>query len=107
MTEERWQDVKAKLEETFTIDDQGQSNEDIEHIEWVAFSTKDGKKMLMEWHDKPKKIGERGMASKRIGADVTIEAKYSDTERTQFIVLKTWDPAQESWVELDDPGSFL
>lgn len=106
MTKDRWIEVKEKLLSTFTGSIQGTEEEGIEHIEWVEFENPTGDKMRLEWHDSPKKLGEKTFHANRIGADVTIESEYSETERVQRVVLLTWNQGAQSWVE-GDASSIL
>ena len=105
MTKERWEEVKQRIEDSFTVADQGQMTEEHDHQEWIEFRMPDDKRMKLTWHDKPKKVGEKAIASKRIGSHATIEAEYSKDEHSQFLTLEVWDDASGSWQETD-AGQF-
>lgn len=106
MTQERWEEIKGKLLDTFEGCREGTEEENVEHIEWVEFENHEGTRMRLEWHDSPKKLGEKTITSKRIGADVAIEPEYSDSERIQRIALFVWNEGEQDWIE-GDASSFV
>jgi hypothetical protein len=105
MTKERWDEVRQRIEESFPVSDKGQLDEEHDHQEWIEFQMSDGKRMKLTWHDRPRKVGEKAIASKRIGAHAIIEAEYSKDEHSQFLTLEIWNDASGSWEE-SDAGQF-
>lgn len=104
MTEEQWLQTKEKIDDTFGIVEQG--TDQLEHgtAEWITFKNPKGA-MKLEWRDEPKKIDEKTISSKRIGANVTIEPVYSTSERIQRLVLLVQDPQTGEWIESSDSFS--
>jgi len=104
MTEERWNQVKDKILDTFPDCTQGRDEDDIGVTEWLEFKNPAGKKMRLEWRDQKIKLGEKTLSSKRPGSMVKIENEYSETERAQHLTALIWDEGEDDWVETDAGG---
>jgi len=100
MTRERWEEIKEKIREHFSVVDEGSTPEGPGVVEFVIFDHSTGKQMKAEWKDHPKKIGEHGIASHRIGSQSHIQVEYSDSERIQTFTMYLLNPAGE-WIPTD------
>ena len=103
MKDERWQEVTEKIQKVFP--DHEHEEETIldgkGSIEAFIFDGPNGR-MKLERTKRPKVVGEKGLGSKRIGSDTTIEKVYSENEVVDFVTVYIWNDAQDDWVKLED-----
>lgn len=100
MTPERWQELKGRVKDSFPKVEESSVPLDTVpgQLERLVFSTPAGT-MKLECTLKPRTLGERGMVSKRIGANVRIEKIYSETE--QVAIFKAYRQAPNGdWTEI-------
>ncbi len=105
MTKEKWLDLKEKIHSKFEVIENKQGTiEDVpdSHTETVVFSGPLGK-VKIEWHSKPKTLGEDTLYSNRVGGRVEVKKIYSDTERSEFI--KVFLDKNGEWEEIS-AGDF-
>lgn len=100
MTPERWQELKGRVKDSFS--GVAESSAPLEtgpgELETLIFSTPAGT-MKLECTLKPRTLGERGMVSKRIGANVHIEKIYSETEQVAIFKAYRQTPNGD-WTEM-------
>ncbi|NUM25088.1 MAG: hypothetical protein HUU49_00520 [Candidatus Buchananbacteria bacterium] len=111
MTSERWQEIIGHVKDNFELINHVTQDLDEDAgpgtIEILEFRTPVGQ-MKLEWTTQPLIIDKRTIGSKRIGGDVTVEYKYSDTEQVHKFKAFKFDEAQEAWVELAmDKGNMF
>lgn len=103
MTDDRWQEVAEKIRDAFPEHEHARENilNGRGSVESFVFDGPTGR-MKVERTKRPKVLGERGMQSRRIGAESTIEKVYSEDEVVDFVNVYTWNESQEDWVQLED-----
>ncbi|MFA5107487.1 MAG: hypothetical protein WC497_04140 [Patescibacteria group bacterium] len=102
MTDEKWQETKGKIKDTFDVLDE--RTEDLidepgtaETIEFVGPLGR----MRLERVTKPVVIGERAIGARRIGSQKTVQKEYSPDEKVHYIKAYKFDEATEEWVEIE------
>lgn len=98
---EKWKDVKSNILDTFDvakqeviIDDDGHGNKDI-----IEFKSPMGD-VKIEFHTRDLVIDKHSNFSNRIGSGVTVDYKYSDTEKTHK--LRAYKKNGDNWDEIDN-----
>ena len=106
MTDERWTEIKALVEDKFDIlshetvdlDDAPGTREVIEFISPMG-------KMRFERTDQPLVTGKKVIGSKRIGSESIVEYNYSETERVHRFKVYRWMNDLPTWVEVEMEAS--
>lgn len=100
MTPERWVELKGRVKDSFAgVEETVEPlDESPGHREILLFQTP-AARLKLECVIKPRVVGERGMVSKRIGADVRIEKIYSDSEQVAIFKAFRQDP-NGGWTEI-------
>lgn len=109
MTDERWAEIKALIEDKFEVE--RNVTEEIEDgrgtIEIIEFIGPTGK-MRLERTDQPLVIGKTVIGSKRIGSEQKVQYNYSDTERSHKFKVYKWNEESSSWIEMEmERGTFF
>ena len=103
MTEEKWQDIVAKVKDSFELTDH--RTEDLPEergpgtVEVIEFKGPLGQ-MKLERTTQPLVLDKKTIGSRRIGSDMTVEYIYSDTEKVHKFAAYRWEPNDEIWVEM-------
>lgn len=108
MNEEKWLDTIAHIKDNFEdvqitkgdLPDEDGPGE----IEVVEFSGPLGK-MKLEFTTKPLVLDKRTIGSRRIGSDVKVEYKYSDTDNVNKLKIYKYNDATDSWDEMEPERS--
>ena len=107
MTNDRWLDTKATIQEKFEILEEGKEeldeNEGKGHREFVIFNGPLGK-MKAENTVKAIVLDKKILSSRRAGAQSKVEYVYSDTEKSNKFKAYKWDEGSEEWVEITIEG---
>lgn len=106
MTREKWESVRGKVLDAFTVLDKGEEHYDEEggvDLEFVVFNGPLGK-MRLEYIEKPVVLGKKTNYSNRIGSETAVEYVFSPTERTSRLAAYRWGEAEDDWVEIDAKG---
>jgi len=104
MTDEKWQDIIAKVKDNFEVIDH--RTEDLPEeigpgsIEIVEFKGPLGR-MKLERTTKPLVLDKKTIGSRRIGSDTRVEYIYSDTEKVHKFKAYRYDNANDNWVEME------
>ncbi len=111
MTEERWQEIIAHVKDNFDLLDHRTKDLSADlgpgQVETLEFQGPLGR-MKLEWTTQPLIIDKKTIGSRRIGSDVTVEYKYSDTEKVHKFKAFRFDQGDEVWVELAlDKGNMI
>ena len=111
MTNERWEEIIGHVKDNFELIDHLTKDlpEEIGPgtVEILEFKSPAGQ-MRLEWTTQPLIIDKKTIGSNRIGSDVTIEYKYSDTEKVHKFKAFKFDEASQDWVELAmDKGNMI
>jgi hypothetical protein len=102
MTREKWESIKGKVLDAFTVSDKGTEHYDEEggvDLDFVEFDSPIGKTRL-EFVDKPIVLGKKTLYSHRGGSDTGVEYLYSPTERSARMIAYKWDDTQDDWLEI-------
>lgn len=107
MTKEKWQDLVIKVENTFTVIDQGSvsgelENESIEFIEWQM----PDKQIRAEAHQRPKLLDKKTFYSNRIGSETSEQYVYSENEMVFFVNFFERFNEDDEWQEMKS-GDFV
>ncbi|MDX9893205.1 MAG: hypothetical protein RB292_02215 [Patescibacteria group bacterium] len=103
MTDEKWQQVIGHIKDNFDIINQRTEElpEDIGPgtVEIIEFQGPLGK-MKLEHTVQPLVVDKKTIGSRRIGSDVTVEYRYSDTETVNKFKAYRWDDTVNDWIEM-------
>ncbi|MDP3964213.1 MAG: hypothetical protein Q8Q20_00955 [bacterium] len=107
MTEERWEEIKGRIKDGFTILDERKEefSDEPGTIETIEFDGPIGR-MKLEYIVRPVVLSEKGFGSKRIGSDKSIQRQYSDSEFVRTLKAFTFNSGYDSWVEVEPGESF-
>jgi len=110
MTDEKWQDIIAKIKDNFELLDHRTQNLPQEQgrgeVEIVEFNGPLGK-MKLERTTQPLVIDKKTIGSRRIGSETTVEYIYSDTEKVHKFKAFKWEEDRDNWVEMQmERGGF-
>ena len=110
MTLEKWENTIGKIKDTFpVIEEKEMENleDGIERRHFIVFQGPLGKTKL-ECTVRPKVIGQKVIASKRIGSSSVVEYLYSPDEKVYYVRVYQWDAAGQAWVEMREaiPNNF-
>ncbi|HEX9664829.1 MAG TPA: hypothetical protein VGA49_03325 [Patescibacteria group bacterium] len=105
MTEDKWLDLKAKIEDKFDILDQ--HKEELEDtpgtIEYIVFISPLGK-VKLERTIKPVVLDKKTTYTRRIGGQTAVDYVYSETETVDKIKALKWNDDQDDWEEMEAEG---
>ncbi len=104
MTEEKWQEVIAKIKDNFKlISHQTQELDEsfgLGSVEYIEFIGPLGK-MKLERITKPLVIDKKTIGSKRIGSNSTVEYIFSDTEKVHKFKAYRFNEKSQEWEEME------
>lgn len=104
MTDEKWQEVIAKIKDNFKLINHQTEEFDegfgLSSIEYVEFIGPLGK-MRLERITKPLVIDKKTIGSKRIGSSATVEYIYSDTEKVHKFKAYRFNDKSQEWEEME------
>jgi hypothetical protein len=102
MTIEKWEDIKGKIKDGFTVEDEGRETYEDEGgmvVEYIVFTGPLGK-MRLEYIAKPIVLDRKTIYSTRIGSGTTVEYVYSKDEKSYRLQVYKWDDDADDWVEM-------
>jgi len=110
MTDEKWQDIIAKIKDNFELIDHHTKEFPEERgkgeVEIIEFNGPLGK-MRLERTTQPLVIDKKTIGSRRIGSDIKVEYIYSDTEKVHKFTAYKYNDDSQSWVEMEmERGGF-
>ena len=102
MTDERWVEILALIEDKFEITNHETQdlNDGFGTSEIIEFFSPLGK-IRLERTDQPLIIDKKVIGSKRIGSDQKVQYVFSDTERVHKFKAYMWDDISKSWREIE------
>lgn len=109
MTDQRWQEIKALIEEKFEVlkSETLPLEESPGTIEIIEFLGPKGSTRL-ERTNQPLVIDKKVLSSKRIGSKPVVEYVYSPTERAHKFKVFMWSEEKNDWMELEmEKNSFF
>jgi hypothetical protein len=103
MTEEKWENIKGRIKDSFEVEDEGREHSD-EYggvdTEFIIFAGPLGR-MKLEFITKPVVLDKKTNYSNRIGSETKVNYVYSESEKTNRLVAYKWEEGQDDWVEID------
>ena len=105
MTKERWQEIKVKIKNNFSVE--AEYIEDLEpgEAEVLEFDGPQGK-MKVRFVTKPKMLDKKTMYSNRPGADIKVDYVYSEDEFVSYLEVFVWSEPQDDWQKLEGDSLF-
>ena len=113
MNDERWEQLKSRLKQQFTIEDSGTEDLVMETadgpvrqgtIEFFVVITPMGKIKLAR-EERPMVLEKKFHYTHRQGSASQTEYKFSDTEKTHKLKIYKWDDVADEWKEMN-PENF-
>ncbi len=109
MSPEKWENILGNIKDSFEYE-----NESEEHLEdeggvdihSIEFQGPLGR-MRMEYILKPVILDKKTIYSNRIGSETKIDYVYSETEKSNLLMVYKWDESQDDWVEIDSKNFSL
>jgi hypothetical protein len=102
MDDEKWQDIIGRIKDDFEVIENG--TKDLEqgpgNVEYIIFNGPLGK-MKLERTTRPLVLDKKGLGSRRIGSQSSVEYIYSDTEKTHSFKAFKWEESQNDWLEME------
>ena len=102
MTQDRWEDLIARLEDDGKVE--SKNTEDLDGrpgtVERVITKTPLGK-VRLSWTSEPRKIEEKALYSKRGSSTVSINAKYDESDIIHVFSVERFDESAQKWVAID------
>jgi hypothetical protein len=101
MNQERWDEIKEKIENKFKISAKNVEvleNKGIKEI--IEFEGPLGK-IKLEFVNQPKILDKKTQYSNRIGGQTNVKYVYSDSETSSYLKIYKQDKETEEWVEIN------
>ncbi len=108
MQDDKWLDILGQVKDNFEVLEENKEELDPGpgEVEYIVFNGPLGK-IKLERTTKPVVLDKKGIGSRRIGSQATVEYIYSDTEKSNTFRAYKWEDAEDDWVEMDSgPSSF-
>ena len=103
MTREKWESIKGKILDSFSVINKGSEHYDDEggvDIDFVEFESPLGKTRL-EFVEKPIVLDKKTIYSHRGGSNTGVEYLYSPTEKSARLKVYNWNENENDWVEVN------
>jgi hypothetical protein len=103
MIPEKWQSTIGNIKDKFVVEDEGELYIDEEggiEIKFIEFEGPLGK-MRLEYVSKPLIIDKKTNYSKRIGSETQVEYIYSNSEKTNQLMIYKWSDYDNDWEEME------
>ncbi|MDD5071578.1 MAG: hypothetical protein PHQ42_02460 [Patescibacteria group bacterium] len=103
MTEEKWENIKGQIKDSFKVEDEGCEHSDERggvDIDFIIFTGPLGR-MKLEFVTKPVVLDKKTTYSRRIGSETKVDYVYSEDEKTSRLTAYKWDEGRDDWVEID------
>jgi hypothetical protein len=107
MDDEKWQNIVGRIQDDFEVFEHAtrQLEDRPGSAEYIIFKSPLGK-VKLERSTSPLVLDKKGLGSKRIGSQTTVEYIYSDTEKVHTMKAYTWDEGRGDWVEMEKERGF-
>jgi hypothetical protein len=100
MSPEKWEEIKDMAKKNFEVLEMNRNDNDGEITEELIFNGPLGK-MKLEFVSKPLVLSKNVHYSKRMGDTATVDYVTSDTEKTNKLLAYKWEPASDTWSEIN------
>ena len=110
MTDEKWQNIVSMIKDKFAVEEESSDSVEIgntkagspaiEIKEIIIFDGPLGK-IKLERTTRPIVVDKKTQYSQRIGAQVTVDYVYSDSENSQKVRFYRYESDQTDWVEIN------
>ncbi|MBT6301489.1 MAG: hypothetical protein HOJ15_03625 [Candidatus Jacksonbacteria bacterium] len=103
MTDEQWQGLLDKVEESFEVIDSGvedvkDDNMPFGSVDWIEFSGDMGR-IRLEYSVTPRVLDKKVLHSHRGGSEV-VQKVYSETEKVSDLKAYKWNDTSEIWEDI-------
>lgn len=106
MTQERWEEIKEKIESKFKIIEKNvETLENKGTKEIIEFEGPLGK-IKLEFVNQPKVLDKKTQYSNRIGGQINVEYIYSDSEMNSYLKVYRQDEIGE-WEEIKQTEFYI
>ena len=105
MTPDRWQEVKQKIESSFTILDSYEEELNPGVAEVIEFNGPIGK-LKASFNRQPKVLDKKTLYSHRAGGDVKVDYTYSDSDEVSYLTLYKWNEQRDEWEKMNNDAMF-
>lgn len=105
MNIDRWQQILELVRSSFEVEESGIVDSDERggtETEYIIFKGPLGK-LKLEFSTHPALVDTKTKYTKRIGADITIENTYSETDTVSNLTVWRWDENQDDWIAFEAP----
>ena len=111
MNEEKWQEIKGQIKDDFELLEEktvplAKEGEDRPGEKEILIFNGPVGKMKLEFITHPVVLEKRGLGSRRIGSQATVEYKYSEDEFVHTFKAYKWEESRDDWVEMEAGESF-
>ncbi|MDD5290830.1 MAG: hypothetical protein PHZ04_01815 [Patescibacteria group bacterium] len=103
MTEEKWENIKGQIKDSFKVEDEGKEHQDERggvDTEYIIFEGPLGR-MKLEFITKPVVLDKKTNYSNRIGSETKVNYVYSESEKTNRLVAYKWEESRDDWTEIE------
>ena len=100
MSPDKWEDIKDMAKKNFEVLETGKSENGDVITEDLIFNGPLGK-VKLQYVSKPLVLSKKVTYSKRMGDTAKVDYVTSDTEKTNTLFAYKWDPASDTWIEIN------
>ena len=107
MNAEKWKEIVGRIEDSFDVLEH--ETEDLDprpgRVEFITFIGPKGR-MRLERESRPRILEKKGLGSRRIGSQTSVEYIYSDSDEVDTVKAFSWDESREDWAEISLGETF-
>ncbi|MBU0598110.1 hypothetical protein KKF61_03890 [Patescibacteria group bacterium] len=107
MQDDKWQDIIGRVKDDFEVLEN--KTKDLDEgpgsVEFIIFNGPLGK-MKLERISRPIVLDKKGIGSRRIGSQTSVQYTYSETEKSHKFKAYKWNDEQNDWVAMEAGESF-
>ncbi len=100
MSPDKWEEIKDMAKKNFEVLEINRNEDEGTTAEELIFIGPLGK-MKLEFVSKPLVLSKKVTYSKRMGDTAKVDYVTSATEKTNTLFAYKWEPASDTWVEID------
>lgn len=108
MNEEKWREIRGQIKDDFEVLEEKKEplGEDRPGEKEVVIFNGPLGKMKVEFITHPVVLDKKGVGSRRIGSQATVEYQYSEDEFVHTFKAYKWDEARDDFIEMEAGESF-